>query len=190
MALDLASPPAATGRHPRRAARIVVLAGVGSLVAGLLLALFLVVDGTSYRHWPADAEVVEGAPVHEVAVEPGERFLLWRGANEDSPACTVVALPSGEPVPLTRMSAGMRGGGAVPWVAFAEGRTDSGRIGVSCTAPPRGAYDGPQPSTYYADQADGPLLLDSLGPWWPAAAAMLGAGAVLAAAGIALARRR
>ncbi|MEV5002088.1 hypothetical protein [Nocardioides sp. LML1-1-1.1] len=190
MSLDLTSAPAATGRRPRWGTRTVVLLGVGSLTAGLLLTLFLWVDGTSYRHWPADAEVVAGAPAHEVAVEPGERFLLWRGANEDSPACAAVALPSGERVPLTPMSAGTRGGGAVPWVAFAEGRTDSARIGVSCTAPPRGAHDGPERSTYFADQADGPLLLDGLGPWWPAAAALLAVGIVLPAVGTGLARRR
>lgn len=190
MTLDLTSPPAATGRRPRRGTRAVVLLGVGSLAAGLLLALFLWVDGIAYRHWPADTEVVAGTPAHGIAIEPGERFLVWKPASEPSPACTVVALPSGDPVALTPMSAGTRGGGAVPWVAFAEGRTDSDRVAVSCTAPPRGPNDGPQPPAYRVDQADGPLVLDGLGPWWPAAAALLGAGIVLSAVGIGLARRR
>lgn len=189
MALDLTPPPVATGPPRRRGAGALVLLGVGSLVAGLLLTLFLWLDAGSYRHWPADAAVVAGPARHEVGVEPGERFLLWRGANEDRPVCTVVALPSGEPVPLTATSAGTRGGGAVSWVAFAEGRTDSGRIAVSCAAPARSALDGPEPPTYYADQADGPLLLDGLGPWWPAAAALLAVGIVLPAAGIARGRR-
>lgn len=190
MPLDLASAPSAAGRRARRGSRAVVLVGVGSLAAGLLLALFLWVDGTSYRHWPADAEVAAGAPAHQVAIEPGEPFLLWKASTEPSPACTVVALPSGETVALAPMAAGRRGDGAVPWVAFAEGRTRSDRVAVSCTAPPRGPYDGQEPPAYRVDQADGPLLLDGLGPWWPAAAALLGAGIALPAFGIGLARRR
>lgn len=188
MTLDQTQPRATTARR-RRGALVLVLLGLASLTAGILLSLFLWLDTISYRYWPADAELTEGEAGHEVAVEPGERFLLWKELSLESPACTAVALPSGEPVPLIPTSSGSRGGGAVPWVGFAEGRTDSSRVSVSCAAPPRTAY-GPEPAVLYVDQADGPLFLDGFGPWWPAAVALLGAGVVLPAAGFARARRR
>lgn len=67
---------------------------VSLLTAGVGLAEFLAIDAVDYRYWPADADFTSGGPAHEVALESGETFLLWKWAPFDTPECSVRTLPS------------------------------------------------------------------------------------------------
>lgn len=177
-------------------ARVAVIAALGAslLAAGLLFGGFLWIDGVNYRYWPAQAEFSDKQPDHEVDVEPGQTFMLWKSANFDTPECRVTELPSGTAIPLRNVETEgwSRGAGAVPVVAFAEGRSNSDRISVSCAPPPPSPYSSDQPAQYFVDAANGPAPVDGFGPLWPAPVALAGGGLVLvvAAGGVLLVRRR
>lgn len=176
-------------RHPSRNRQLVLGALAALLLTlGLGLGAFLAVDSVNYRYWPSAADFEGDRPAHEVAVEPGETFVLWKYASFDTPECSVRALPSGEEVALEHRTTGewRRGAGAVPYVGFAEGRTDSTRVCVTCALTPASPYDAGRPATYYIDQPHGPAFADSLGPWWPAPAALIATGLALVAVTIAV----
>ncbi len=161
------------------------------LTAGLGLGAFLVVESVDYDYWLAAADFNGDENAHEVALESGETFLLWKHASFDTPECSVRALPSGDEVLLDHPTTGRwnRGAGAVPYVAFAEGRTDSTRVSVTCASTAASAYDSGEPDTYYIDRPHGPAFFDSPGPWWPAPFALIAAGLVLLALAVARAAR-
>ncbi len=161
------------------------------LTAGLGLGAFLAVDSVNYRYWPPDADFRGDGTAHEVTVEPGKTFFLWKYASFDTPRCSVRELPSGEEVVLDALTGGewQRGGGAVPHVAFAEGRADSTRVSVTCAATAPSRYDGNPSPVYHLDQPHGPAFADSLGPWWPAPVALIATGLALIAGTVAAALR-
>lgn len=188
--------PSARFRSRLGRARVSVVAALGTflLAVGLLFAAFLWVDGVDYRYWPSDAQFTDAQTAHEVRVEAGQAFLLWKYDSFDTPECKVTELPSGNDVALRNVEAEawVRGAGAVPFVAFAEGRSDSNRISVSCAPLPPSPYSSDKPAHYYVDAADGPALLDGFGPLWPAPIALVGGGFVLllAAVGMRMLRGR
>lgn len=181
-----------TDRRPRRTLRFVLgVLAAWLLTAGIGLGAFLAIDAVNYRYWPSAADFEGGQAAHVITLEAGETFLLWKYASFDTPECSAKEVPSGDEVMLTYLSKEKleRGAGAVPYVAFARGRTDSSRVSVTCAQIPATAYDSGEPATYYVDQPDGPVFVDGLGPWWPAPVALIVAGLALMAATAATAVR-
>ncbi|WP_435770298.1 hypothetical protein [Nocardioides sp. SYSU DS0651] len=180
-----AVPPVRPARQsaPRRAWAIVALltAGASTLAVTTLGALSLMVDSSGYRYWPADGHIDGGDGAQIVEVEAGEEFLLWKYPSDDTPECTIREAPSGEVVALETVDGRWeRGAGAVPYVAFARGTSDSDRVQVSC--------DRTAHSPLYLDHPQGPRLVDGLGPWWPLPIVGAAAGIGLVVWGIVVAR--
>ncbi len=160
-------------------------------VTGVLGAGFLLVSSFNYSYWPSDADFVEGG-AHEMTVDPDADFLLWRWASYDTPECSVTDRATGATVALQDVSSDRweRGGGAVPYVAFARGSSESGRISVTCAETARSVHDGDEPRKLYLDEPSGPRILDGLGPYALAPAALVAGGLGLLALGIVGLRRR
>lgn len=180
---DLTQTPRRTA--PRVALALVVL-GAGSIVLGLALLVVLFVRNVmGYSDWPEGSGVPQDGASHVVSVEPGTTFQVWVYGVYDTADCAASDARTGDPVPLRATSGeATRPGGAVPYVARLSGTADSGRLEVTCA---RTAPD----DRVFVDDLNGPVVVDFLGPLWPApvGAAFMGAGLILAA-GVAHSRRR
>lgn len=179
-------------RAHRRARIVIAALGGALLVAVLPVVAFLVIDSIDYRYWPSGAEFEEGPAAHEVTVNAGGTFLLWKYRPFDTPDCRVTEVSSGEEIPLRDVTSEgwRRGGGATDYLAFAEGQSDVTRISVSCARTASSPHDGVEPISYYVDESDGPPFLDGLGPWWPTVPALILVGSILVAVAIAMRPRR
>lgn len=168
-------PAASADLHgtPRRSRTPRVLGNLGGILLLLTVPIlgFLALDTISYRYWPADADFRAGQTAHVATVGDGETFILWRYHPYDAPDCSVTAVPSGEAIELRDVSSEswMRGAGASPYVGFAEGRSTSDVVSVSCTSTLDASSSIGADEFLYIDGPHGPAWFDSLGPLWPAA---------------------